>query len=331
MCSLKESFFLLLALYLLFIPISTWAHSSTNQNSKKDFVKHPLVFVQHRETFRSDLCPSKKIPTSQCFLSLAKNAAKEITNSDSQNFANLFITISQSYFDSATLTNQSIATITNPSLRGIALTYLAQLYLREENISLSLDIIARALEHTNVSPQAYVNTWLNILIADLFTALGQDSESKKHLNQALETLPLVEEHNTRSELYSLIAQTKLKNGHETESKETLTLAVVEARKVRDPYLKSLAFSFNSLGYYQLGLLPDSISYQELANQYAQRASPSSRMVALAFLSSVQAKTGQLEAAISSLNKTIKILVLVRSPYHRALSFAFLTQTLFFTR
>jgi len=324
--SLQKTSRLLLTLLIILIPKWTWAHSWIIQEPEEYFAKEPPLFIQ---TTEGDLCLSEATLSSQCFLSLAKNSAGEITNIDSQNFAYLFIAISESDLGLPNSIRQSIAKITNPSLRGIALTYLAKLQLRQENLSYGLDTMAKAQKFSNISPQAYMNGWLNISIADLFAILGRTSESQNFIDQAIQAIPLIKEHNTRSELYALVAQTRLKNGQRTKAKETVRTAMMEAKKVRDPYLKSLALSFNSLAYHGLGSLSYSISTQDLAEEYAQNSSPPSRMVALAFLSSVQAKTGQIESALKSLKKAIEILFLVQSPYHRAVSCAFLAQTIFF--
>ena len=324
--SLKKISCLVLTLFIILIPKWTWAHSWAVQEPQEYFAKQLPLFIQ---TTERDLCPSETTLSSRCFLSLAKNSAKEITNVDSQNFAYLFIAISQSDLGLPNSIRQSIAKITNPSLRGIALTYLAKLHLRQENLSHGLDTMAKAQKFSNISPQAYMNSWLNILVADLFAILERTSESQNFIDQALQKVPLIKEHNTRSEIYALVAQTRLKNGQRTNAKKNLETAMMEVEKVRDPYLKSLALSFNSLAYHQLGSLSYSISTQELAEEYAQNSSPPSRLVAPAFLSSIQAKTGQVESALRSLKKTIEILFLVQSPYHRAVSFAFLAQTIFF--
>tara|TARA_B100000029_G_C17551544_1_gene950287 strand:- start:230 stop:1288 length:1059 start_codon:yes stop_codon:yes gene_type:complete len=326
LANFREIFFLVLALFLLLIPRWTCAHSPTLQEPKKFSTDHFLPSNQITEKF---LCLEETTLSSQCLLSLAKRSAREIINVDSQNFANLFIAISQSDLDSPNSVNQTIAKITNPPLRGIALTYLAQLHLRQENRRGSIYIMTKAQNFSNTSPQAYVNAWLNILIGDLLAILGRSTDSQNFVEQALQTIPLIKEHNTRSELYALAAQARLKNGQRTEAKEIIRTAMMEAKKVRDPYLKSLAFSFNALAYHRLGLLPYSISTQAIAEEYAQSSSLPSKVVALAFLSSIQAKTEQVESASRSLKKTIEILSVIRSPYHRALSFAFLAQTIYF--
>ena len=261
-------------------------------------------------------------------MSLAKDSVTKIENSNSQNFANLFIVISQSEFDSANSTKQTILKITNSSLRGIALTYLASLYLREKDIPQAIITTEEALEHSNGSPQAYINTWLNILIANLFTTLERPNDSHILIMQALQTLPLIQEHNTRSELYSLIAQSRLRNGDREEAEKILSKAIVEVKEVQDPYLKSLALSFISLTHYDLGFMQRSLSYQELAIQHAKKAPQPSKSVALAFLSTIQAKTGRDKAALDVLNDVLQRLPTIQTPYHRAISLTFMAQTLF---
>ena len=79
--SLKKISCLVLTLFIILIPKWTWAHSWAVQEPQEYFAKQLPLFIQ---TTERDLCPSETTLSSRCFLSLAKNSAKEITNVDSQ-------------------------------------------------------------------------------------------------------------------------------------------------------------------------------------------------------------------------------------------------------
>jgi len=275
---------------------------------------------------RTSLCSGE--PTSECFLSLAQTATLYIKNDNSQDFARLFIAIAQAETKAEDSALTTIASINNPFLRSICLTIVAKSQLRLGNIKQGRKIAIEALENSGKSHQAYVNAWLYTLGAEFYAELGQNSQAKHLINRALGAVSLVPEGNTRAELLSIIALAQIKNGDRAAAIISAQNALRESSNVSDHYLRSLALSFISITQHRLGLIEGTLTTMVLAEKSARKASFPSKIVALAFLSTAQAKTEKLHSARNTIHETASMLPHVKQPYYQALAYAFLAQAVF---
>ena len=278
---------------------------------------------------QTTLCSSE--PTPECLLSLAQTATLHVKNENSQDFARLFIAMAQAETRAEDSALTTIASINNPFHRSICLISIAISRLRLGNIKQGTKIVVEALENSDKSQQAYINAWLHALGAEFYSEIGQNSQAERLINRALEAIPLVLENNTRAELLSIIARAQIKNGDRTAALISVQKALRESRKVSNHYLRSLALSFVSIAQHRVGLIEGSVATIVLAEKSARKASSPSRIVALAFLSTAQAKTQQIHSARDTIHETASMLLHVKQPYHRALAYAFLAQAVFIER
>ena len=314
------------ATILIFYPLPISSHPAALYPDSGQFQDGFDVPKFEVDIQRTSLCSDE--PTPECFLALAQTATLHIKNDNSQDFARLFIAIAQAETKAEDSALTTIASINNPFLRSICLTIVAKSQLRLGNIKQGRRIAIEALENSGKSHQAYVNAWLYTLGAEFYAELGQNSQAKDLINRALGAVPLVLEGNTRAELFSIIALAQIKNGDRTNAIISTQNALRESRNVSDHYLRSLALSFVSISQHRLGLIEGTLTTMVLAEKSARKASFPSKIVALAFLSTAQAKTNQIHSAHSTIHETASMLSHIKQPYYQALAYAFLAQAIF---
>jgi len=311
---------------LMLYPLPIYSHPAASYPNSGGF--HPGFSVPKFwiDIQQNSLCSGE--PSPECFLSLAETATLHIENDNSQDFARLFIAIAQAETSEEGSALATIASINDPFLRSICLTTIAKSQLRLGNIKQGTKIVIEALENSGKSHQAYVNGWLHALGAEFYAEIGQNSQAESLINRALTAIPLVLENNTRAELLSIIARAQMKNGDRTAAIISVQNALLESRKISDYYLRSLALSFISIAQHRVGLINDTLDTIVLAEKSARKASFPSKIVALAFLSTAQAKTEQIHSARNTIHETASMLSSVKQPYYQALAYAFLAQAVF---
>lgn len=290
------------------------------------FYKEESILLDTQHTQENFLCPARI--TLNCFVTQAQNALAKISNQNSRDFAGLFLAIAQAEMLKKSSSLKTINSINNLFLQYIPLTTIAKLDARSGNSEQGKKTAVEILKHAGKSPQAYVNIWLNSLLAETFAELENYPQAQSLIDSALETIPLVSNYNTRAELFSLIGTAQNLIGNQSAAKTSLENAIAEAAKFTDPYLKSLALSHIGLAQFKLGQINKAFDTLVLAKRNAVNASPQSKIVALSFLAVVKARTNQAKSARKLIHETSNAAYDVKNPYYRALACTFLAQAMF---
>lgn len=311
---------------IYWVSIPTYSYDLSTRSTTPE--KTLKLLTSTTITQKNLLCSANITP--DCFVTHAQNSLPQIHNQNSRDFARLFIAISQAEMSKTKSSLNMSNSIKDPFLQKISLITIAKIDARAGNSDQGMKTALDILKHVGKSPQAYLNTWLNSLLAEAFAELEYYRQAQSLIDGALETISLVSNYNTRAELFSLIAIAQYMIGDQSAAESSLQYAIDETHKFNDPYLKSLAFSHIGFAQFKIGQIDIAVDTLVLARNNANDASPPSKAVAVAFLAVAQAKTNQINAARNIIHETSSSVFEVVHPYYRAIACAFLAQAIFIT-
>ena len=301
-------------------------YSSNISRESSQLGTEQIILAETQNGRQTSVCSVGHTP--DCFITHAEDALPEIHAEKSRDFARLFLAVTQAEIHQKTRALNVINAIKDPFLQHISLISIAKLEAQASNPDQSTSTALRILQYAGKSPQAYVNTWLSSLLAEVFAELENYPQAQSLIDSALETLVLVRSYNTRTELFSLIGKAQHLIGDQSNAQISIHNAIDESSKITDSYLKALALTHVGLAQFELGQTSNSAATLLLAKQNAEKSSPKSRIVALAFLAMAKAETNQINSARNIIHETSNAAIRLENPYYRALACAFIAQAIF---